>query len=34
MTETVYIDTSIVGYLTVRISNNLILMANSEITRE
>ncbi|PSF33032.1 DNA-binding protein [Aphanothece hegewaldii CCALA 016] len=34
MNETVYIETSIVGYLTVRKSNNLILMANAEITRE
>lgn len=33
MSETVYIETSIVGYLTVRPSNNLILMANFEITR-
>ena len=32
--ETVYIETSIVGYLTVRPSNNLILMANVEATRE
>jgi len=34
MSGTVYIETSIVGYLTVRPSNNLILMANMEITRE
>ncbi|MGL5872267.1 MAG: type II toxin-antitoxin system VapC family toxin [Xenococcaceae cyanobacterium] len=34
MSETVYIETSIIGYLTVRPSNNLILMANSEATRE
>jgi hypothetical protein len=34
MSETVYIETSIVGYLTVRPNNNLILMANSEATRE
>jgi predicted nucleic acid-binding protein len=34
MTETVYIETSIVGYLTARPSNNLILMANLEATRE
>ncbi|MFB2919316.1 type II toxin-antitoxin system VapC family toxin [Aerosakkonema funiforme] len=34
MSETVYIETSIVGYLTVRPSNNLILMANAEATRE
>jgi predicted nucleic acid-binding protein len=33
MSETVYIETSIVGYLTVRPSNNLILMANLEMTR-
>ena len=34
MSETVYIETSIVGYLTARPSNNLILMANSEVMRE
>ena len=34
MTESVYIETSIVGYLTVRTSNNLILMANMETTRQ
>jgi predicted nucleic acid-binding protein len=34
MRETVYIETSIVGYLTARPSNNLILMANLEATRE
>jgi predicted nucleic acid-binding protein len=34
MSETVYIETSIVGYLTVRPSNNLILMANLEFTRQ
>ncbi|NMG07483.1 type II toxin-antitoxin system VapC family toxin [Brasilonema sp. UFV-L1] len=33
MSETVYIETSLVGYLTARPSNNLILMANLEITR-
>jgi predicted nucleic acid-binding protein len=33
MSETVYIETSLVGYLTARSSNNLILMANLEITR-
>ncbi len=33
MSETVYIETSVIGYLTVRPSNNLILMANLEITR-
>lgn len=34
MSETVYIETSIIGYLTARTSNNLILMANVEATRE
>jgi len=34
MNETVYIETSIIGYLTARFSNNLILMANVEATRE
>jgi predicted nucleic acid-binding protein len=34
MSETVYIETSIIGYLTARTSNNLILMANIEATRE
>ncbi|MCL1469240.1 type II toxin-antitoxin system VapC family toxin [Argonema antarcticum] len=34
MIETVYIETSIIGYLTIRPNNNLILMANSEATRE
>ncbi len=34
MSETIYIETSIVGYLTVRPNNNLILMANAEATRE
>lgn len=33
MSETVYVETSMVGYLTARPSNNLILMANLEITR-
>ena len=33
MSESVYIETSVAGYLTARPSNNLILMANSEITR-
>lgn len=33
MNETVYIETSVIGYLTARPSNNLILMANTEITR-
>lgn len=34
MSEAVYIETSMVSYLTARPSNNLILMANLEITRE
>jgi predicted nucleic acid-binding protein len=34
MSETVYIETSLVGYLTARPSNNLILMANLGITQE
>jgi predicted nucleic acid-binding protein len=34
MTEAVYIETSVIGYLTARPSNNLILMANSGITQE
>jgi len=34
MTETVYIETSIIGYLSARSSNNLILMANVEATRQ
>ena len=34
MTETVYVETSIFGYLSARSSNNLILMANVEATRE
>jgi hypothetical protein len=33
MSETVY-ETSVVGYLTARLSNNLILMANLGITQE
>ena len=33
MSETVYIETSVIGYLTVRPSNNLILMANASATR-
>ena len=32
MSESVYIETSIAGYLTARPSNNLILMANAEAT--
>ena len=34
MSEPVYIETSLVGYLTARPSNNLILMANLGITQE
>lgn len=34
MSETVYIETSILGYLTARPSRNLILVANAEVTRE
>lgn len=34
MSETIYIETSIVGYLTIRPNNNLILMANAEVTQE
>ncbi|MDB9520004.1 type II toxin-antitoxin system VapC family toxin [Roseofilum reptotaenium CS-1145] len=34
MSEMVYIETSIIGYLTARISNNLIVMASVEATRE
>ncbi|WGV26713.1 type II toxin-antitoxin system VapC family toxin [Halotia branconii] len=34
MSESVYIETSIIGYLTARPSNNLILMANVEATRQ
>ncbi|MDJ1175702.1 type II toxin-antitoxin system VapC family toxin [Roseofilum capinflatum] len=34
MSETVYIETSILGYLTARPSRDLIVAANSEITRE
>lgn len=33
MSETVYVETSIIGYLTARTSNNLIVMANAETTR-
>jgi hypothetical protein len=33
MSETVYIETSILGYLTARSTKNLILAANIEITR-
>jgi predicted nucleic acid-binding protein len=34
MSETVYIETSILGYLTARSTQNLILTANLEVTRE
>ncbi len=34
MTESVYIETSMVSYLTARPSNNLIMMANQEVTRK
>ncbi|UZQ53851.1 type II toxin-antitoxin system VapC family toxin [Trichothermofontia sichuanensis B231] len=34
MRETVYIETSVIGYLTARTSTNLILMAKVETTRE
>jgi len=34
MSETVYVETSVVGYLTARLSNNLILMANLGITQK
>lgn len=34
MSETVYLETSIIGYLTARSSNNLILMANVKATQE
>lgn len=34
MSETVYLETSIVGYLTARSSKNLILAANIEVTRD
>lgn len=34
MTETVYIETSILGYLTARPSRDLIVAANIEITRD
>jgi hypothetical protein len=34
MTETVYIETSILGYLTARPSRDLVVAANIEITRE
>ncbi|MFB8789766.1 MAG: hypothetical protein U7123_13130 [Potamolinea sp.] len=34
MIGTVYIETSIVGYLTARSTKNLILAANIEVTRD
>ncbi len=34
MSETVYIETSILGYLTARPTKNLILAANIEVTRD
>ncbi len=34
MSETVYIETSILGYLTARSTKNLVLAANMEITRD
>jgi predicted nucleic acid-binding protein len=34
MNETVYIETSILGYLTARSTRNLILAANIEVTKE
>lgn len=34
MTETIYIETSILGHLTARPSQNVILIANMEITRQ
>lgn len=34
MSETVYIETSILGYLTARPSRDLVVAANIEITRE
>ena len=34
MSETVYIETSILGYLTARPSRDLVVVANIEITRE
>ena len=33
MAETIYIETSILGYLTARSTTNLILAANMEITK-
>jgi hypothetical protein len=34
MTKTIYIETSIIGYLTARPSKNLIVAANAELTRD
>ncbi len=34
MSETVYIETSIFGYLTARSTKNLIIAGNIEITRD
>lgn len=34
MSETVYIETSILGYLTARSTRNLVLAANIEVTKE
>ncbi|KPQ39580.1 MAG: hypothetical protein HLUCCO16_07230 [Phormidium sp. OSCR] len=34
MSETVYIETSILGYLTARPSRDLVVAANIQITRE
>lgn len=34
MTETVYVETSILGYLTARSTKNLILAANMEVTKD
>jgi hypothetical protein len=34
MNETVYVETSIFGYLTARSTKNLILAANIEVTRD
>jgi hypothetical protein len=34
MSETIYIETSVFGYLTARSTKNLILAANIEVTRD
>jgi predicted nucleic acid-binding protein len=34
MSETIYIETSIIGYLTARPSRNVIIVANAEVTKE